>query len=365
MRSSYRIFRVFGISVELHITFILLLVFLLGYGWLSDGFVSGIRLVLSFTVLFAVVLFHELAHSSVALLWGVNVPRITLLPIGGAAHVEIPEKPHMELIMAVAGPLFNLVFALFCFVFLILLFPGFYLSLSLDILEMAEVIFTLEGFLVFLLKINVVLAVFNLLPIFPMDGGRVFRAILALFMDYTRATTIAANVGQYLSLLLVFGGLFTFNIMILLIGGLIYLAAGQELKVVKLRHALAGLSMADAAIKDYVFVSESMSLRDFMEYAARPQVYYYPVVDDSGSVVGMFSPEFMSKSSPADLGTATVGDFMLRDYLTVKAGDSVSEKIIRILERDFVFVEDDGRIIGYLTPGYLSALASYRRMKGF
>ncbi|MEA1925361.1 MAG: site-2 protease family protein [Candidatus Altiarchaeota archaeon] len=365
MRSSYRIFRVFGISVELHITFILLLVLLLGYGWLSDGLVSGIKLVVLFIVLFAVVLFHELAHSSVALLWGVNVPRITLLPIGGAAHVEIPEKPHMELIMAVAGPLFNVVFAFFCLVFLVLVFPVSELFPPWDILEMAEVIFTLEGLLKFLLHINVVLAVFNLLPIFPMDGGRVFRAILALFMDYTRATTIAANVGQYLSLLLVFGGVLSLNPLILLIGVLIYMAAGQELKVVKLRHALAGLSMADAAIKDYAFVSESMSLRDFMDYAVQPQVYYYPVVDGSGSVVGMFSPEYMSKTSPADLESATVGGFMVRDYLTVKAGDSVSEKIIRILERDFVFVEGDGGIIGYLTPGYLSDLASYRKMKGF
>ena len=139
------------------------------------------------------------------------------------------------------------------------------------------------------------------------------------------------------------------------------MAAGQELRVVRLRHALAGLSLGDAAVRDYEFVHESMSLSDFMENAIKPQLSYYPVVDASGAVVGMFNPELVEGSAG---GGSSVGEFMVRDYVTFSSSDIVSDKLLGILDKSFVFVEEGGKIIGYITPEYLSALARFREIRG-
>ncbi len=363
MQSAYRIFRVFGISVELHITFILLLFGLFGWGWLTEGLLSGLRLVILFLLVFAIVVTHELTHSVVALLAGIKVSRITLLPIGGAAHIEIPEKPHIELVMSVAGPLLNIVLAVFTVIAILLLVPDPMASFSAwdaSISAVSKAIFTLDGLLIFLLHINILLALFNLLPIFPMDGGRVFRAILALFMDYTKATGIAVSVGQNLSFLLIVIGVISTSLWFTVIGLLIFFAAGQELKVVKLKHALIGVSAGEAAIRNYVSVSDSLSLREFLDNVARPQIYFYPVVDSSGEVTGMFSLDFVRDIKSVSLDDALISKYVSRDFVTFDAGVSVSEEILSLMESDFAFVSEGGKIIGYLTPSYLAALARYK-----
>jgi len=362
MKSSYRIFRIFGISIELHITFILLLLILFTVGWLGESFIAGLQLVLLFILLFTIVVAHEISHSIVALMWKIKVPRITLLPIGGMANIEIPEKPHIELIMSIAGPLLNIVLSVICF--LIILFAvsdpiPFLSEWKWDVFYMSKAIFNPGGILKFFLYINIVLAVFNLLPIFPMDGGRILRALLALFIEYTRATSIAVNIGQYLSLLMIILGIFS-NPWIAIIGVLIYFAGGQELKIVKLRHALSGLTAGEVAIRNFDYVCESMSLKEFLENIAKPHISYYPVVDSFGNIVGMFSIDHLKDIDHRKFEFMSVGELTDRDFISIDSNEKISERILKLLESEFVFVVDEGRIIGYLTPNYLIDLARFR-----
>jgi Zn-dependent protease len=202
MKASWKIGRVAGIDVYAHATFLILL------GWVGlshylqrqrwEDALSGLGFILA---LFAIVVLHELGHALTAKHFGIRTRDITLLPIGGVARLErIPDEPKQELLVALAGPAVNVVLAL---ILLGLLAVGAGLS------ALTEVQLIRGHFLAKLMWVNVGLAVFNLLPAFPMDGGRVLRALLAMRMDYVRATNIAAHIGQGLAWVFGFIGLFT------------------------------------------------------------------------------------------------------------------------------------------------------------
>ena len=191
MRGSIKLFEVFGISVNIHITFLLLpVLFFFMSGW------SGVVLVI---IVFACVTFHELMHSIVAKRFGIEVRSITLLPIGGIASMnKIPENPKQEILISISGPMSNIFLASVLYIVLYCA-PWF----SRGILWHAQDPFasgvSLVNLLVWLFWANMMLAAFNMLPAFPMDGGRILRAILALKMDYMKATRIAVNIGHVLA----------------------------------------------------------------------------------------------------------------------------------------------------------------------
>lgn len=233
MKWSWRIGRVAGIDVYLHATFLILL------GWvglshylarrsLGDS-LSGLLFISS---LFFIVVLHELGHALAARHYGIRTRDITLLPIGGVARMErMPEDPKQELLVALAGPAVNVVLAI---VILAILVP----AAALQTLQNVQMVG--GSFLEKLLWVNVALAVFNLIPAFPMDGGRVLRALLAMRMDYVRATHIAATIGQGLALVFGFIGLF-WNPFLIFIALFVWMGAASEASMVQMKSPLGGI----------------------------------------------------------------------------------------------------------------------------
>ena len=228
MRWSWKLGRVAGIDVFVHATFLILLVWTARAAYLPSGrsaaAASGVAFILT---VFGVVVLHELGHALAARRFGIGTRDITLLPIGGVSRLErMPEDPRQEIRVALAGPAVNVVLAAGLYAGLVVLRTG-----PFDRVSMME-----GGFLARLFWVNVSLALFNLLPAFPMDGGRVFRALLALRMDRVKATEVAARTGQALALLLGFAGLF-FNPFLVFIALFVWMGAAQEAAATQLQAA--------------------------------------------------------------------------------------------------------------------------------
>ena len=219
MRSSLKVASIFGIEVRIHLTFLLFLVWIWFSYYQVAGFAGAVQGVLFILALFACVLLHEFGHAFAARGFGIETPDITLLPIGGVARLSrIPEKPWQELVVAVAGPLVNVVIA----AALILVIHRSAPLEQLEYLESPRI-----ELLTKLAYVNVMLVLFNLIPAFPMDGGRVLRALLAMAMPYARATQIAAWIGQGLAVVFGIFGIFG-NPFLIFIAFFIFVGAQQE-----------------------------------------------------------------------------------------------------------------------------------------
>lgn len=228
MRWSYRIARVAGIDVKIHITFLLLLAWFGAVYWRGGGAAGAIQGVGFTLLLFLCVLLHEFGHAFAARAYGIRTPDITLLPIGGVARLErMPDKPVQELIVAVAGPAVNVVIA-FLLVFV--------LAAKISVENIADLDLAGGNVLTNLLAVNVMLVAFNAIPAFPMDGGRVLRALLAMKMNHLLATTIAARVGQVLAVGFALASFTDYGSpMLLLIALFVFSGAQQELAYARLR----------------------------------------------------------------------------------------------------------------------------------
>lgn len=223
MRGSWKITRIAGIDVSLHWTFGLLMAWVVLAAMMSGGVATAINEALFVSLLFGCVVLHELGHALAARTYGIPTNGITLLPIGGVAQLaRIPRNPGQELVIALAGPAVNVVIAAFLLVIL---------SVAAGLAQVTSMSLLTGGLLPRLLAVNIMLVVFNLIPAFPMDGGRVLRAVLAMVVEYSRATYWAARVGQGTALLLAIVG-FAWNPMLLLIAGFVALAAEAELRQV-------------------------------------------------------------------------------------------------------------------------------------
>ncbi len=260
MSWSLKIGKIFGIPVKVHFTFLLILVWgAFNFGG-SAGPLYGVVVTLA---LFVLVFLHELGHSLAAMYYGIAVKDITLLPIGGVARLErMPERPIRELVVAIAGPMVNVALALLLAPLLALIMAIQSASLSMNALFSPGLV----GLLTFLLGANVSLVVFNMIPAFPLDGGRVFRAFLGFFTSYAKATQIAVNVGRFLAILLGILGLFGGQFFLAIIAFFIFVAGGQEGQAVAvrdiLRNATAGqaLSANHTAISPYATVGQVASM---------------------------------------------------------------------------------------------------------
>ena len=223
VRYAFQIGRFFGISVFIHWSFILVPLWVL-----FNGFTTGlswlailVQLGLSLAV-FTCVLLHEYGHALAARRFGVETRDIILLPIGGVARLEsMPREPFTELVIAVAGPAVNVLIAA-------ILFP--FVLLTEGSLAFAEGDISLGGMLRFLFAINILLIVFNAIPAFPMDGGRVLRSLLAFFLPYVKATVVAARTGQFIAVLFFVLGLTTGNLSLFLIAVFVYVMASNEMR---------------------------------------------------------------------------------------------------------------------------------------
>ncbi len=217
-----------GIGVYIHWTFWVLILFYLISTSLSLGIWAGLYAVTFIAGVFACVVAHEFGHAGAAAMYGIRTADITLLPIGGVARLtRLPEKPIQELVIALAGPAVNVVIAgvLFALVVFGLIIDVSAPALGLEMTLLEQLLFA-----------NVFLAAFNLLPAFPMDGGRVLRSLLALRLSYVKATQIAARVGRWMALFFVLMAIYTGHLMLLLIAGFIFLAGTAELMGVRMRE---------------------------------------------------------------------------------------------------------------------------------
>lgn len=341
MKWSWKISRLAGIDVYVHTTFLLLVGwFALSY-WLAERSVPAMLEGLAFLLaLFASVLLHELGHALAARRFGIPTRDITLLPIGGVARLErMPEKPFEELYVALAGPAVNVVIAA-------VLFVG--LAVTGALQPLAQLSLTDGNFFERLMLANGSLVLFNLIPAFPMDGGRVVRALLASRMDFPSATRIAATLGQGLALVFGFVGLFG-NPMLLFIAFFVWIGAGQEASMVQVKSTLGGIPVQNAMLTEFHTVSPTEPLSRPVELLLSSSQHDFPVVVD-GKVVGLLTREDLVRGLAEHGEQRFISYVMRKDFQVIDSSqmlDEVSRHLQGSGQRIFPVVHD-GRLVGMI-----------------
>lgn len=295
MRWAWRIGCVRGIEIKIHATFALALIWgAIVLGWAEPaGRLYGAFLTL---VLFTNVLLHELGHAFAAQHYGITVHDIIVLPIGGVARLyKMPEEPRKELVIALAGPAVNLALTI---LLLLVLAPVFLFSDRL--IGRAPLLTTLTepglvNLLVFTLAINVSLFLFNLVPAFPMDGGRVLRAFLALRLPYARATAIAVLVGRGFALVFSVLGLTTGNFSLAFIGLFVFFGAGAEGQEVALNERLRGLTVDEVVERHAPLLSADLPAHIAFDRLIRSPYSALAVVDERGRLLGVVTRQSMER----------------------------------------------------------------------
>jgi Zn-dependent protease/CBS domain-containing protein len=346
MSWSLPIARIAGIQLRIHVTFLLLI------GWIALGSASAVVFVL---LLFLCVVLHEFGHALAAKGYGINTPDITLLPIGGVARLErIPEEPKQELVIAAAGPAVTAIIALSLFV-VIASRGGTEFGASVQSGDL----------LVNLFKINVWLLLFNLIPAFPMDGGRVLRALLATRLSYARATQVAATVGQafafFFGIIGLFGipGIFNPNPFLIFIAFFVYIGASQEAALAQMRDVSRRFPVSSAMVREFRSLPESATLEEAVDALLATSQHDFPVLDEAGNVAGILTRHDLIAALRKNDPTIRVGDVMRRDIPTVTTGTRFEEafRIMQECNCPAVPVLDSmKRLVGLLTPENVSEL---------
>jgi Zn-dependent protease len=309
MKGSIKICEIFGIAIKVHITFVLLpLIF---------SVIGGLKGLFVILAVFVVVTIHELCHSLVAKKHGVTVKEITLLPIGGIASMgSLPEKPQQELEISIAGPLFNILVAIVFFLPLYnILGPKILFAPSLE---------TWPRAFAYLFWINLALAMFNLLPAFPMDGGRILRSFLAQRIGYLRATKIAVNFGHVFALIFGVIGLTSQppHILLIIIAIFIYMAASGEEMQVELKEVLRKFRVRDILPRQVLTLSSDATLSKVLEVVFHSHQEDFPIMTES-KLVGFLTRQDIV-ANIHKYGTAkAVAEVMRKDFPTVRETDSL------------------------------------------
>jgi Zn-dependent protease len=322
MKTSYRIASIAGIDINVHVTFGLILVFgavQWGVPYGARGALFGVLLMI---VLFACVVLHEIGHSLVARAFGIPVRNITLLPIGGVSQMEKnPEKPAHELLIALAGPFVNFVIA----GFLLMTTDAASILEKTPPAELAKAMVPGPSTAVlFLFMANLFLAAFNLVPAFPMDGGRVLRAFLAMFLGLSAATRIAAAVGQFLAMALGLFGLLSGNFLLVLIAVFIYFGAGQERAEERARVVLGTTLVGDAYNKNAITLAPGTQVSQVVDHILTSYQPDFAVLQGT-NLLGVVSRDDILRSLATELSDAYVTGIMHRDVLSVDAGRTLED----------------------------------------
>ncbi|MGD0674068.1 MAG: site-2 protease family protein [Polyangiaceae bacterium] len=350
---SWRVGTVGGIELRIHATFVLLL------GWVAlSPLVRGQSVLAAWAgaalmvSVFAIVILHELGHALVARRFGIRTRDITLLPIGGVARMDrMPDEPKQEMLIALSGPAVNVVLAL-ALAAAVALTHGSYGSLASHADD--------APFLAKILWINVGLAVFNMVPAFPMDGGRVLRALLAMGMSHVRATDLAATIGRGLAVLLGFAGFF-FNPMLVLIALFVWIGASQEAAGEHVRSSLRGLTVGEAMITQFRELSPTETVAFALEHALGGFQHDFPVVE-RGQVVGVLTRVDVLRAIASNATGQPVGDCMRRNVPVAEASEALADAVQRfdLTACPAVPVVRDGRLAGILTSERIAELFALR-----
>ena len=311
-----------GIRLQAHWTFLLILAWVALSSIVAGSglFPAAVR-VAFVLLLFGCVLLHELGHALAARMFGISTRDITLLPIGGLARLEkMPRKPFQELVVALAGPAVNVVIA--AVLFAILLVTG-------DLRGLTAMSFQDVGLPQQLLVVNVMLVVFNMLPAFPLDGGRVFRALLSMVVNYQTATRSAAVVGQVFAVGLAFLGFA--NPLLFLIAVFIFFGAAAEAKQVEIHTGLRDLQVRDGMLRSFRVVPATAIVRTVAQELLDYPQNDYPVIAD-GILVGMLRRTDLLAALDRDM-SATVADIMHSEVQPVEESAALMPTLEQVSSR--------------------------------
>ena len=342
MKWSWKLGRFAGIDVFMHATFLLLLGWVLLAHWLQgESLTAALEGVGFILALFGCVVLHEYGHALTARRYGIKTRDITLLPIGGVARLEkMPDEPVQELWVALAGPAVNVVIAAVLF--------G-WLQITSSLVPLSELEVGSGSFLERLMVVNLFLVGFNMLPAFPMDGGRVVRALLAMRMEYTRATHIAANLGQTIAIFFGFLGLFT-NPFLLFIAFFVWIGAAQEASMVQMKSALAGIPVSRAMLTDFRTVAPTDSLAHAVQLILAGSQQDFPVVSD-GQVVGVLTRSNVLRGLTERGPETPVAEVMHREFEIFDSYEMLEMAFARLqaCQCQTVPVTHGGQLVGLLT----------------
>jgi Zn-dependent protease/CBS domain-containing protein len=343
MKWAWKLGSFAGISLHVHATFLILIAWLVLLEW-NQGRPSSAILaaVLFIFALFACVVLHEFGHALTAKRFGIHTRDIVLLPIGGVSRMDrIPDNPRQELWIALAGPAVS--FAIAAILFTLLRASGVQKPFE----RMST--WTAASFVEQLMFANIVLAAFNLLPAFPMDGGRILRAVLARYMEYSHATQLAATVGQGMAFLFGALGLFT-NPFLLFIALFVWIGAAQESAAVQIKTALAGMPINEVAITDFSSLSPADDLKHVVEMMLHGTQQDFPVLEN-GRLVGILSRKDLLEGLSHGGPDVLVSTIMRRDYPILSGGDMLQSALEKFEESHsrVLPVIDKDKLVGLFT----------------
>jgi stage IV sporulation protein FB len=350
---SFNIGSIAGTAIRLHVTFLLFLIWIFFASYVSGGPSAAWESLAFMLLLFACVVAHEFGHIFMARRFGVTTPTVTLLPIGGVAQLErIPEKPFEEFLVAVAGPAVNVAIA----AVLVLLFGA-----SLDGGNLASVDKGSVPLIDRLAVVNVFLVLFNMIPAFPMDGGRVLRAALAARLGYTRATEIAASIGQFAAFVLGFIGLFG-NPLLIFIAIFVYLAAASEAQLVAVRAMSRGVPTGAAMMTQFATLAPDATIDQAVDLLLRTSQNEFPVVDGAGRPVGVLGRNELIKALKERGPEIAVADAMTA--IPTVGHRSCLDEAFRVLQEQSApavgVVDAEGRLKGLITAETIGEMLMVR-----
>jgi len=342
MKWQWKLGNFAGIDVFVHATFFLLIGWV-GYSyWIQDRSLAKVAEgILFILALFLCVVLHEYGHALTARRYGIKTRDITLYPIGGIARLErMPDKPIEELWVALMGPAVNVIIAAGLFA---------YLFFSRSLVPITNLTITSGSFLERLMTVNIWLVLFNLIPAFPMDGGRVLRALLALRMDYVRATQVAANIGQGLAFVFGFIGLFS-NPFLLFIALFVWIGASQEASMVQMKNSISGIPVTHAMQTKFETLSPRDNLDRVVNLILAGSQHDFPVVED-GHFIGVLTRDDFIRALSQDGQNTPVANVMRRDLPAVDSHDMVEMAVTRLQESGSktLPVMHAGQLVGLIT----------------
>ena len=359
MSWSITIGRIAGTAVRIHITFLLLLAWIGLSAWRTGGSEAALGGLVFILLLFGCVLAHEFGHILMARRFGIATPEVTLLPIGGVAALErMPEKPREQLAVAVAGPAVNVAIAA------VLLL---YLGASADSSQVAEGMNRLEdssfNLVARLASANVFLVLFNLLPAFPMDGGRVLNALLAMRMDKRKAMRISARTGQMMAFLFGFAGLVWGNPMLVFIAIFVYVAAAAEAESSGLEDIASNLFVSDAMETRFAVAPIDATLADAVDILLATPQHEFPIVDAFGKSVGLLTRDGLIKALRESGPMAPVTEALQAPAPSVRRSDKLHvalKEMNRTRAPAISVVDEAGVVVGLLTMQNIAEMMMVR-----
>jgi Zn-dependent protease len=343
-------------TLRVHITFFLLLAWIGVSAWLQGGPPAAARSVIFIALIFTCVVLHEFGHILMARRFGIETPEVILLPIGGVALMpRMPEKPSQELAVAVAGPLVNVVIAFALFLVLGAIHP----------VDLAHIDDPGVSLLARLAAANVFLVLFNMIPAFPMDGGRVLRALLAMKLGGPRATQIAASIGQAFAFALGFLGLFG-NPLLIFIAIFVYMAAAGEAQMTAFNEAARGLSVADAMETRFNAIPYDANLAAAIDTLLATAQHEFPVTDAFGKPIGLIAREDMLAALKDNDRDAPIAGFMRAPIETVRSATplkAVLDQLRGPRSAALAVTDLNGVLVGLLTRQNLAELMIIKSMR--